>query len=160
MSSRIDERYRSYISKWEKVGFRLKRVLIILFLATVFIQFLKFLTIEELPPSSAIKLEGKAIIDNLFGFTEGVITLKADRYDRELPLKILINGVEKFTFDKQSITFVVNEADIIEVDGINSFDKINITVQSVSDNISIPNEGFSYQINRNLVYLFRVKMRF
>ncbi len=160
MSSRIDERYRRYMIRWEKIGFRLKKILIALFLLTMFTQFLKFLTIDELPPSSTIKLEGKAIIDNLFGFTEGVITLKADRFNREQPLKILINGVEKYIFDKQSITLVVNESDIIEIDGINSSDKINITVQSVSDNISIPNEGFSYQINRNLVYLFRVKMRF
>lgn len=160
MSSRISERYRYYIFKWEKVGVRLRKVLIALFLLTLFTQFLKFLTIEELPPSSTIKLEGKAIIDNLFGFTEGVVTLKADSCDKELPLKIMVNGVEKYIFDKQSITLVVNDADIIEVDGINNPDKINITVQSVSNNISIPNEGFTYQINRNLVYLFRVKMRF
>ncbi len=158
MSSRIDERYRLYIAKWDRIGSKLKKTLIFLFALTIFAQLLKLSSIEGLPPNSTLRLEGKAIIDNL-GFTEGTVTLKADKVNTNQSLKVLVNGVEKYIFNKQTITFKVNEADIIEINGIECSDKINITVNNVSDNISIPNVGLNYQVNRNLVYLFRVKMQ-
>lgn len=159
MSSRIDDKYRLYLTKWENAGNKLKKIMIILFIITIFIQLLLLLNIEGLPPSSTLKMEGKAIIENLFDFKEGEVILRADKIDKNHMVKIIINGVEICPFDKQFITLIVNEADIIEISGINCLDRINISVYSVSDNVSIPKVGLNYQINKNLVYLFRIKMK-
>lgn len=159
MGSRIDEKYRSYILLWDKIGIKILTALKALFAIMLFIQFLMLLRIDGLPPISALRMEGKAIIENIFDYTEGEIVLKTDKISKGNTLKVLINGTEKYSFDKEVIAFTVKEADIIEICGVDSSDKANITVHNVSENISIPKVGLSYQVNNNLVFLFRIKMK-
>ncbi len=159
MSSRIDNKSRLFIGKWESVGDKIIKTLKYLFVIALFSQFLSLFTIDGLPPNSTLKMEGKAIIENLFEYTEGEIVLKFEKFnDKDFP-KIMINGIERIVVDKELITLKVNDADIIEVDGTSCLDIINISIFSVSDSINIPKANLSYYINKNLVYLFRVKMK-
>ncbi len=159
MSSKISDKIRLYMITWEYVGIRLKKVMLLLFIITFAAQLLTLFTIEGLPPNTTLKMEGKAIIENLFDDTEGKILLKADKIDENNMPEIILNGVYKSTFNNQLIELTVKEADILEISGVDCTDKINIQIYKVSDNIAIPKIGLNYQINKNLVFLFRVKMR-
>lgn len=159
MGSKINDKIRLYILAWEYIGTKLKKIIFLFFIFTALSQYLILFSIEGLPPNATLKMEGKAIIEDLFDSTEGEIILKADKIDKDNIPKIIINGINKYTFDSEFIELKVNESDIVEIDGVNCKDKINVFVYKVSDNIVIPKADLNYEINKNLVFLFRVKMK-
>ncbi|MCK9217558.1 MAG: hypothetical protein M0P77_06530 [Firmicutes bacterium] len=159
MSSKIHNKIHLYMIVWEYIGTKLKKIILFFFIITTLSQYLILFTIEGLPPNTTLKMEGKAIIEDLFDSTEGEIILKADKIDKDNTPEIIINGTSKYTFNSEFIDLKVKESDIVEIDGINCKDKINVFVYRVSDNIVIPKADLNYQINKNLVFLFRVKMK-
>ena len=157
MDSRIKGKWQLSLARWDKIGNKLKKLLLILFTFTVAIQFLFLLNNEGIPPNNALLMEGKSIIENPLS-NEGEIVLEADRLDETSSIVIFINGEKISCFNSQYIALKVKDKDIIEISGIDYKNDVNISIHSVSDNIVNPKVGFNYKVNNNIVLVGKVKM--
>lgn len=159
MDSRIKGKWQLRLIKWDRIGSKLKKSLVVLFILTIFIQLLFLLNNDGIPPNNTLVMEGNAIIQNFFDDMEGEIVLAADRTDEISSIVVFINGEEIGCFYSQHLALKVKDKDIIEISGIDYRNNINIRVYSVSDNIINPKVGFNYKVNNNIVSVGKVKMK-
>ena len=159
MGSRVKNKYMMYIIRWNKIGAPLKKVLIVFFAITFISQILFFLDIRSIPKSIAVNLEGEAIAENLVTSTKGEIKFVIDNVNSLSNIIIYVNGERIENLDRKSISVKVSNKDIIEVSGVNCQDRFNVTIQSVSDNISYPIPSLSFPVNKNKILIGKVKMK-
>lgn len=158
MDSRIKGKWQLYLVKWDKIGDKLKKSLVVLFIFTVAIQFLFLLNNEGIPPNNALVMEGKSIIENPIS-SEGEIVLEADITDESSSIVVFINGEKISCFNSRYFALKVKNKDVIEISGIDCKNDINISIYSVSDNIINPKVGFNYKINNNIISFGKIKMK-
>lgn len=92
MDSRIKSKRQLYLYKWDGIGNKLSKLLIVLFVFTITIQLLFLIGIESIPPNVTLDMEGIAILGNPFNEVQGEIILKLDRKDKTPIVKVYING--------------------------------------------------------------------
>lgn len=159
MDSRIKSKRQLYLYKWDGIGSKLSKLLIVLFVFTITIQLLFLIGIESIPPNVTLDMEGIAILGNPFNEVQGEIILKLDRKDKTPIVKVYINGENTSFFDNQYISLKVKNNDIIEISGIDCKDSENFSIYYVSDNIANPKAGLKFIVNNNIVLIGRVKMK-
>lgn len=159
MDSRIKDKWQLNLIKWDKIGNKLKKSLIMLFIFTIVVQLLFLFNNEGIPPNNTLVMEGKAIIENPFSKINGEIILATDSTDEISSIIIFINGEKIGCFYDQHITLKVKDKDIIEISGAECKNNNNISIHSVSDNIISPKVGFNYIVNNNMVLVGRVKIK-
>lgn len=159
MSSRLDKKKNQYLKLWERLGIRLRKMLLALFFLTVSVQSITAFDISLLPQNTTIELEGKAVIESYHYEPRGHIKIVTQKKEDISFLKIYINGELKKNINKDYIEFDVRNNAIIEVSGIGNKKGIDIVIEEASDNIIVPKEGTTYRIKDNMVALGRVKLK-
>ncbi len=104
------------------------------------------------------EIEGTPLKSEEFLYKQGELTFKSLGKGNKQDAKILVNGDEKAAFLEDEITIKVRDGDIIEIDGSESPDYIDILIISKSDNIKTDCLGQKFRIKSQVKKIIQVKI--
>jgi hypothetical protein len=91
-------------------------------------------------------------------YNEGTMEIQLLNEESRPALKILVNGEERASFDSKSVEISVIDGDVVEVDGSEILDGIEIAVSSVSTNMQSDCIGKKFLIEGNVQKIVKVKI--
>lgn len=103
-------------------------------------------------------IEGTPLKSEEFLYQYGEITLKLLSKRTNRDVKILVNGDEKAVFLDNETTIRVRDGDIVEVDGSEIPDYIDIEVVSKSNNIKSDCLGQKFRIKSQVKKIIKAKI--
>jgi len=155
----MEKKKVKYLEWWDNIGIKLKKALLLLFLITFTIQSIMALNINLLPLNTTLRLEGEAIIESYHYEDRGTIRIIAENLKDISQVKAYINGELVNNSNSNSIDLVVRNNDVIEIDGTQLAENINIIIEDTSENVVSPKKSMRYNIKSNIVIIGRVKLK-
>ncbi len=148
--------------KKKLLGINIERVLLTFFILSFILLIISQMALTN--PSMRAELfmneeiEGTPLKSEEFLYKHGELTLKSLGKGNKQDAKILVNGDEKAVFLDDEITIKVRNGDIIEIDGSELSDYIDIIVVSKSDNIKTDCLGQKFRIKSQVKKIIQVKI--
>jgi len=110
-----------------------------------------FLAIDE-------QYEGTPLADEEFLYNEGVLYLQVADMKEHHNVKVLVNGDEVARFDEARLQITVRNGDVIEIDGTDAYETVEVVVKSGSENISRDCLNARVKVASDIRKLVRVKL--
>lgn len=139
----------------------LVRLTILLFITLYASQFINFVMQQRgvsILSKEVESLEGKAVTMTQTQLYMGSLELRATGKEYT-KLQIYINGDYYKNFDKESISLMVKNNDIIEISGIKSNDPVRVQIIGKSQNITAPELNSYVDVNKDFVIAGRVQLK-
>lgn len=110
-----------------------------------------FLSIDE-------QYEGAPLADEEFLYSEGFLYLQVADLKEHHNVKVLVNGDEVARFDRARLQVTVRNGDVIEIDGSDSHETVEVVVESGSENVSQECLNARVKVTSDVKKLVRVKL--
>ncbi len=110
-----------------------------------------FLSIDE-------QLEGTPLADEEFLYSEGILYLEVTDAREHHNLKVLVNGDEVARFDRARLQVTVRNGDVVEIDGSDVYETVEVAVASGSENVSPECLNARVTVSSDVKKLVRVKL--
>jgi len=110
-----------------------------------------FLSVDE-------QFEGAPLSDEEFLYSEGILNLQVADLEEHHNVKVLVNGDEVARFDKAMLQITVKNGDVIEIDGTDANETVEVVVASGSENISQECLNARVKVTSDVKKLVRVKL--
>ncbi len=89
----------------------------------------------------------------------GTLELSVTSKSKYSKIQIFVNGEYYKSFNQKSISLMVKNNDIIEINGINNEFPAIIRITSITDNIISPKQESIIRVNKNFVQAGRVRLK-
>lgn len=140
----------------------IERILFLSFIVT----FVTMIIVQAALMSPAVRtslaindeFEGAPLGTEEFLYNEGKLVLQLLGGEANHNLKILINGDEAARFSDISLEIAVRNGDVVEIDGSDVHDEIEVAVVFKSDNVASDCLNKVVKVNSNVQRLLKVKV--
>lgn len=162
MSGRALQKQNKYYQWWAKIEKKIVRLAVLLFFVLYAVQLLNFIMEQRSsgPLANAVdELEGIAVAESQTQINTGTIELSVVSKSDYSKLTIYINGEYYKSFNQKSISLMVKNNDIIEINGIKSEYPASIKITSISNNIVSPKLDSIIKVNKSFVHAGRITLK-
>jgi hypothetical protein len=104
-------------------------------------------------------LEGTPLGQEEYLYMEGIVVLKLLNQETCPALKVLVNGDEVDRFFENESVITVKDGDVIEVDGSQVSDSLEVGIKSTSSNISLDSIYREFKVDSSIQKLTRVRIK-